>query len=120
MLVCVMRLCVVAHTRVCMRACPRLHVQGYRFTANMPGTYAFCMDNRMARWTAKVVTFELDVRRNALDGAPVVNRDVVAPVAPAAGEGSAEGSAEPAHVSMMQAVSRIRARLLVVENGQYY
>ena len=37
-------------------------VQGYAFTAQVDGTYAFCLDNKMSRWTAKVVDFDLTVK----------------------------------------------------------
>jgi hypothetical protein len=34
--------------------------KGHKFKAPSSGTYSFCVDNKMAKWTAKVVTFELD------------------------------------------------------------
>jgi hypothetical protein len=35
--------------------------KGAVFTAARAGLYAFCLDNRMARWTAKVMTLDLDI-----------------------------------------------------------
>ena len=36
--------------------------KGTTFRAEQAGVYTVCLDNRMARWTAKVVTLDLDVR----------------------------------------------------------
>lgn len=36
--------------------------QGYKFMAQVDGSYSFCFDNKMSRWTAKVVDFDLAVK----------------------------------------------------------
>ena len=36
--------------------------KGTSFRADAGGVYAVCVDNRMARWTAKVLTLDIDVR----------------------------------------------------------
>ena len=36
--------------------------KGTSFRAEQAGVYSVCLDNRMARWTAKVLTLDLDVR----------------------------------------------------------
>jgi len=39
-----------------------------RFTTTEAGIYAFCFDNEMSRWTAKVVTFDITASENTEAG----------------------------------------------------
>jgi hypothetical protein len=36
-------------------------LQGHNFIAQVDGTYSFCLDNKMSRWTAKIIDFDLVV-----------------------------------------------------------
>jgi hypothetical protein len=44
---------------------PTIVKKGPSFTAGEEGVYSFCFDNRIAKWTAKVLTFEVTVRADA-------------------------------------------------------
>ena len=43
--------------------CPR--PQSFDFVAHQSGTFAFCFNNQMSRWTAKVVDMEVIVQRTS-------------------------------------------------------
>jgi len=82
--------------------------KGHRFMAAATGTYAVCLDNRMARFTAKVVTLEIDIKRAGGGG----------------GSGSAAGgsgeASDVAVATMRNNAQRIHAKLMMVENAQVY
>ena len=85
--------------------------QGAKLTAPVSGAYAFCLDNRMAKWTAKVLTFELALRDPS--------RAPVSAGALAAGASASETAAHSVAVLKGMA-ARLRARLLAIENAQQY
>lgn len=81
--------------------------KGHTFTAPTTGAYSFCLDNKMARWTAKVVTFELEVKSNAAR-LPV-------------GQVRTEGDEDHDTVEYMRtAAERLHGKLLTIENSQFY
>lgn len=91
------------------------------------GSYSFCLDNRMARWTAKVGTFELAVEpavgaQNA--GAAAAGAAAAGGVATTSPPGSpasvAEENAAAALQSLKGYASRIHAGLMLIENSQMY
>eukprot|EP01116_Phalansterium_solitarium_P013884 TRINITY_DN31334_c0_g1_i1.p1 TRINITY_DN31334_c0_g1~~TRINITY_DN31334_c0_g1_i1.p1 ORF type:complete len:204 (+),score=39.08 TRINITY_DN31334_c0_g1_i1:91-702(+) len=51
----------------------------YSFTAKVPGSYQFCWNNEMTRWTAKVVQFEITV--GATEDSPFITHDALTPMA---------------------------------------
>lgn len=53
--------------------------KGTEFTADETGTYAFCFNNKMARWTGKKVAFELSVKLPRLAGVNRVREEQKAP-----------------------------------------
>ncbi|KAA0147869.1 hypothetical protein FNF29_07082 [Cafeteria roenbergensis] len=73
--------------------------KGHSFIAPSSGNYAFCMDNTMSRWTAKVVDFELEV---------------TSPSRPAEGESPKEVN------GMKRSTDRIHEQLSAVERMQHY
>jgi len=60
------------------RELPTIVKKGPKFTASEEGVHSFCFNNQIAKWTAKVLTFEVTVR--------------------APGSGGGEGAADAAHV----------------------
>lgn len=91
-------------------------MQGTKFVASQTGTYSFCVDNRMARWTAKVLTFDLEItppeKRKEQE-----NHDVFSAAAgPAAGEATTAVAVDV----MKTTANRLHSKLLTIENSQYY
>ena len=86
--------------------------KGAKVVAPAAGAYAFCLDNRMARWTAKVQTFELELRDPAAAGA-----GDVAALAPGA---SASETAAHSVAVLKRMATRLHSRLLMIENAQLY
>lgn len=92
------------------------HPQGTKLIAPRAGTYVFCLDNRMARWTAKVMTFELRVRDPAVKEE---GRGGAAVAALAAGASASETAAHS--VALLKALAaKLHARLMAIENAQIY
>ena len=92
--------------------------KGTTFRAEQAGVYTVCLDNRMARWTAKVVTLDLDVRdpndvlaraereaREARDAALLAGTEVDAKVA---------------FTLMRASAGRIHAKLQHIEGAQLF
>ena len=110
------------------KALPTIVKKGPKFTAGEEGAYTFCFDNRIAKWTAKVLTFDLSVRPFA--GAGGEGAEVVK--APAAGSGgllpeAALTTAEDSQRSALQHLDGLRKfarnyldRLLQVEQDLHY
>ena len=85
--------------------------KGAKVIAPATGQYAFCMDNRMARWTAKVLTFELALRDpNAREAA----------VAALAASASASETAAHSVAALKRMASRLHARLMAIDSAQLY
>jgi len=82
--------------------------------ADQTGTFTFCVDNRMARWTAKVVTFELSVsdpKQGSSSGG------VVAPLK----DGASEAETAAHTIAVLKSGSaRLHSKLMLIENSQYY
>ncbi|CAE7834306.1 empB, partial [Symbiodinium sp. KB8] len=49
--------------------------KGYKFIAQVDGTYAFCFDNKMSRWTAKVIDFDITVNDKVVAGGGASEKD---------------------------------------------
>ena len=92
--------------------------KGTTFRAELAGVYTVCLDNRMARWTAKVMTLDLDVRdpndvmakaereaREARDAALLAGTEVDAKVA---------------FTLMRASASRIHSKLQHIEGAQLF
>lgn len=92
--------------------------KGTSFRADAAGVYAVCVDNRMARWTAKVMTLDLDVRdpndvlakaereaREARDAALLAGTEVDAKVA---------------FTLMRASAGRIHSKLQHIEGAQLF
>jgi hypothetical protein len=92
--------------------------KGTTFRAEQAGVYTVCLDNRMARWTAKVVTLDLDVRdpndvmakaereaREARDAALLAGTEVDARVA---------------FTLMRASAARIHSKLQQIEGAQLF
>lgn len=91
---------------------PTIVKKGHHFTASSAGTYRVCLDNRMARWTAKVVTLDIAVTRS---GVPV--RDFNAPhLTRAEGDDSAQTGIN----IIRDSASRIMDRLALISELQHY
>lgn len=58
--------------------------KGHSFVTRQGGVYGFCFDNKMSRWTAKVVTFDLDVTTSDEARADAIASGI--PIKGAAGE----------------------------------
>ena len=90
----------------------RSHAQGPKFLASSSGTHTFCFDNRMAKWTAKVVTFELtvaDPNRVPEAAIPVLSDKAT----------EAEATAHTL-ATIKSASARLHEKLLKLENSQQY
>lgn len=85
--------------------------KGAKVTAPSSGVYAFCADNRMARWTAKVLTFELSLRD------PNAREATFAALAAGA---SASETAAHSVAALKRMASRLHARLMAIDNAQQY
>lgn len=87
-------------------------LQGYKFIAERAGVYAFCVDNRMARWTAKVVTLEIGIS-NPRAASP----EAIAPLP----EGATAAETAAHTVATLKAASaRLHSKMLTIENHQFY
>lgn len=89
--------------------------KGHKFTAVQSGSHTFCLDNRMARWTAKVGTLELEVTKPG--AVPATRMEALA--AQAAGGTEAE-SAQAMLTNLKAYAGRIHESLLMIENSQMY
>jgi len=87
--------------------------KGAKVVAPVAGAYAFCLDNRMARWTAKVLTFELALRNPAA----AAGAGDVAALAPGA---SASETAAHSVAVLKRMATRLHSRLLMIESAQLY
>lgn len=79
--------------------------KGSKFLAAKSGTYTFCVDNRMAKWTAKLVAFEITVIR---------------PGSPAPLDAAADAAEAARSIAVMvNSAARIHQKLVVLEHHQY-
>ena len=81
--------------------------KGYTWTASTTGEYNICLDNTMARWTAKVVVFELSVT------------DPLSTVGDF-GFDSAKANSSDAVESMRVTTQRLHAKLQQIDHLQSY
>jgi emp24/gp25L/p24 family/GOLD len=89
-----------------------LILQGPKLNVEQDGVYTFCLDNRMARWTAKVVTFDLSVKNPKEPGF-----DSIAPLK----DGATDAETAAHQVAFLKSASaRVHSKLLNLENAQFY
>jgi hypothetical protein len=91
--------------------------KGTTFKAHASGVYAFCIDNRMAKYTAKHVVVNLDVRD---PGSPAAKAARAAEAALAAGMRTGQETAVQSIDFMRAAGARLMAKLHQIEEGQLY
>lgn len=92
--------------------------KGSSFLAQRGGVYGFCFDNRMARWTAKVVTFDLDIS-DPNDPLARAEKEAIEARSTAWLTGS-DIDPKMAVTLMRAAVNRIHAKLGQVEGDQMF
>lgn len=97
---------------------PTIVKKGASFLASKSGTYAFCFDNKMARWTAKVMTFDLDIS-DPNDPQARAEKEALEARQAAWLTGS-DVDAKTAVVLMRAATNRIHAKLAQLENDQMF
>lgn len=98
------------------RLLPSIVKKGTTWGSPAGGTYTVCLDNRMAKFTAKALSFEL-TRTEAADGPRAGN-----PSAGPGGGAAAGGAAgvEATTESLRATVGRLLSRLTQVESAQVY
>ena len=108
---------------------PTIVKKGTKFVAASTGTYSICLDNRVARWTAKVLT--LDVRvgpkgaqqgflSNLNSGSESVTKPATDALAAADGDGTSPSSAAAHLATMRRAAWATHHRLnSIIADAQY-
>lgn len=114
---------------------PTIVRKGHAFVAPDTGVYSFCIDNRMARWTAKVLEFHLDVKPPTAGALapPPMSGEIVKPAAPGApvpegvantpAVGTPEGASAEDAASALQHMTWMRthaSKLLGMLSGLVY
>ncbi len=100
------------------RLLPTIVKKGTTFVASRSGVYTFCFDNRMAKWTAKNVTFDLDIS-DPNDASARAERAAQSDRENALITG-ADIDPKTSVVLMRAATNRLHAKLAQVENDQSF
>lgn len=90
--------------------------KGTTFVATQSGTYTFCLDNRMAKYTAKAMVFDLDVRDPASPAAKAAKAAEAAGKVARTGDASAQDSVD----YMRAAAQRLTGKLHQIVDAQLY
>jgi hypothetical protein len=109
---------------------PTIVRKGHSFAAPSAGVYTFCISNKMARWTAKVLEFQVRLSAGGAAAAAPALGDVVKAAAPGAAvpegvltedDGAAAGESAASHLSTMRGFAfRLQQRAWRVMDDAVY